>query len=283
MTASSSGPGPVAAITEEQVQRFQSDGVLVLRGVFRDWIDTLREGVARNLAEPGPFERTYRPDDGSAPFFQDFCNWQRIAEFRRFVFESPAASIAARLMRSRTVRFFHDHVLVKQPGTSVVTPWHQDQPYYCVDGEQNVSFWTPLDPVSRTVVMECVAGSHRWGRRFRPERFDGTPLYANDAFEPVPDIESLRPTLEIVASAMEPGDAIAFTFRTVHGAPANFSDRARRVFSSRWVGDDAVFADRGGRTSPPFPDLKLAPGAPLEAPEFPKVYDAAARGPAAPR
>lgn len=264
-------------LSDAEVDRFQADGVIVLRGVFRDWIDTLRDGVERNLAEPGPFERTYRPDDGSAPFFQDFCNWQRIPEFRRFVFDSPAAAIAARLMRSQRVRFFHDHVLVKQPGTSTVTPWHQDQPYYCVDGAQNVSFWTPLDPVSRDVVMECVAGSHRWGRQFRPLRFDRTPLYTTDDFETLPDIDAQRADLDIVGAEMQPGDAIAFTFRTLHGAPANRSQRPRRVFSSRWVGDDAVFADRGGRTSPPFPDLKLRHGDPLDAPEFPIVFDEASR------
>lgn len=38
------------------------------------------------------------------------------------------------------------------------------------------------------------------------------------------------------------------------------------------IGDDAVFAERGGKTSPPFPDLNLKPGAPLEAPGFPLVY-----------
>ncbi len=276
MNAVRPNPTPDGPIPDEQVERFQTDGVVVLRGVFRDWIDALRDGVARNLAEPGPFERTYRPDDGSAPFFQDFCNWQRIPEFRRFVLESPAGAIAARLMRSHRVRFFHDHVLVKQPGTSTVTPWHQDQPYYCVDGEQNVSFWTPLDPVARDVVMECVAGSHRWGRQFRPTRFDNTPLYANDGFETLPDIEARRAEFDIVASAMEPGDAIAFTFRTLHGAPANVSQRPRRVFSSRWVGDDAVFAERGGPTSPPFPDVKLRHGDPLDAPEFPLVFEDAA-------
>ena len=37
-----------------------------------------------------------RPADGSAPFFQDLCNWQRIPEFEAFVYRSPAAEIAAR-------------------------------------------------------------------------------------------------------------------------------------------------------------------------------------------
>ena len=128
-------------------------------------------------------------------------------------------------MRSRTARFFHDHVLVKRPGTSTVTPWHQDQPYYCVEATQSVSFWTPLDPVARSVALECVAGSHRWSEAgFRPRRFDGTPLYASDAFEEAPDIDAERERLTILGWDMAPGDAVAFNFRTIHGAPANASD-----------------------------------------------------------
>jgi ectoine hydroxylase-related dioxygenase (phytanoyl-CoA dioxygenase family) len=257
-----------------ELERFQSDGAVVLRGVFRDWIEPLRAGVAKVMADPSPLERTVRPADGSAPFFQDFCNWQRIPEFRAFVFESPAAALAARLMRSQTARFFHDHVLVKEPGASTVTPWHQDQPYYAIEGAQSVSFWTPLDPVARDTVMECVAGSHRWGRGFRPTRFDGTALYPKDDFDEIPDIDAKRGELSVVGWDMEPGDAIAFSFRTVHGAPANRSTRPRRAFSSRWVGDDAVYVERGGKTSPPFPDLKLRPGDRLDAPAFPLIFKA---------
>ncbi len=261
---------PVLSVSD--IERFQADGAIVLRGIFVDWMEQLRDGVEQVMADPSPFERTYRPADGSAAFFQDYCNWQRIAPFRAFVFESDAAAIAAQLMRSRSARFFHDHVLVKPAGTCLVTPWHHDQPYYCVDGEQSVSFWTPLDFVSRDVVLECVAGSHAWGRDFRPTRFDGTPLYAKDEFETMPDIDAIRDRLQVVAWDMAPGDAIAFSFRTVHGAPANRSSTPRRVFSSRWVGDDAVFADRGGNTSPPFPGLDLKPGEALDAPEFPLVF-----------
>jgi hypothetical protein len=38
------------------------------------------------------------------------------------------------------------------------------------------------------------------------------------------------------------------------------------------VGDDARFAVRGGTTSPPFPGLHLADGAPLDAPIFPVIF-----------
>ena len=41
----------------------------------------------------------------------------------------------------------------------------------------------PLDDVPREIALEFVAGSHRWGRDFRPQRFDGSPLYADDSSE----------------------------------------------------------------------------------------------------
>ena len=261
------------AISDATVADFQTDGVVVLRQVFRDWVDALATGVTAVMENPSPLERSYQPTDGSAPFFQDLCNWRRIASFRAFVFESPAAPLAARLMQSPVARFFHDHVLVKRPGTSTVTPWHHDQPYYCVEGQQSASFWIPLDAVARTVSLECIAGSHRWNAAgFRPRRFAGTPLYAQDRFEDLPDIEAQRTGLPVRSWDLAPGDAIAFDFRTVHGAPGNHTASQRRVFSARWVGADARFVARGAAGSPPFPHLNLENGAPFDAPEFPVVF-----------
>lgn len=74
---------------------------------------------------------------------------------------------------------------------------------------------------------------------------------------------------------MQPGDAVAFDFRTVHGASANKARASRRrVFSARWVGDDAVFADRKGKGSPPFKHLALKDGDKLDGPDFPVAYRA---------
>ncbi len=260
-------------ISDATVREFQDDGVVVLRGLFRDWVQPLADGIAQVMRAPSHLERSYQPKDGSAAFFQDYLNWSRIPAFRSFVFDSPAARVAAQLMQSEQVRFFHDHILVKRPGNSTVTPWHQDQPYYCVTGTQSVSFWTPLDPVTRAVTLECVAGSHRWNSAgYRPKRFDGTALYAEDDFEEIPDISARRDELPIRAWEMEPGDAVAFDFRLIHGAPANTSTISRRVFSTRWVGDDARFVSRGKSGSPPFPDLALADGEPFDAPQFPVVW-----------
>ena len=263
-------------LNQTQVQQFQQDGVMLLQGVFSDWIESLRQGVEINMSDPGPFGREYVDDNQSGRFFGDYCNWNRIDEYRNFMFDSPAAEIAADLMQSTSTRIFHEHVLVKEPGTDKITPWHHDQPYYCVDGEQTCSLWIPLDPVGIETCPEFVAGSHRWGRRFLPRKFNGIDYDHNDAtLESMPDIELHREDYDIRHWSLEPGDAIAFTFLTVHSAPSNLSaTHRRRGFSTRWLGDDTVFAQRAGEMSPPFPglELKLKPGEALDSEEFPRVF-----------
>ena len=49
----------------------------------------------------------------------------------------------------------------KEPGTSKETPWHQDAPYYFVEGEQTVVSGSPVDPV-REATLRTIAGSHQW-------------------------------------------------------------------------------------------------------------------------
>jgi ectoine hydroxylase-related dioxygenase (phytanoyl-CoA dioxygenase family) len=259
-------------VTDEMVAAYARDGVVLIPGLLADRLAALAADVEANIGAPSPLNRSYQPADGSAPFFQDYCNWQRYPAYRAAILESAMAECAARLMNSRTARIFHEHVLVKEPGNSMKTPWHQDQPYYLVEGRQSVSFWVPLDRVPREISVEYVKGSHRWGKDFRPQRFDGTALYQGDTSEAVPDVEARREDWPVVGFDMAPGDAVAFDFRTLHGAPANHTTSRRRAISFRWVGDDARFARRKGRTSPPFPGLEFEDGAPFGGPEFPVVW-----------
>ena len=259
-------------VNQQQVEDFQRDGVIVLRGLFTDWVETLCAGVEENMRSPSADVRIYRNDDGSGLFFGDYCNWDRFPQYQDFMLNSPAAAIAAELTGSSSIRLFHEHVLVKEPGTYVQTPWHHDQPYYCVDGSQTCSQWLALDPVPKETCAEFIAGSHRWGTWFRPQRFDRTPLNQDDGLSAVPDIDNHRQDYEIKSWDMRPGDAIAFNFLTLHGAPPNSSDQLRRrAFSSRWLGDDCRFAKRGGAISPPFREIELEHGAIMDVPEFPLV------------
>lgn len=259
-------------LSQTQIDDFARDGAVLLKGVFIDFLAGAREAIEQNMKTPSWRERTYHPDDGSQAFFQDYVVWNQFDGYRNLVMNSPMAEMAAHLMQSKTARIFHDHILVKEPGNSIVTPWHQDQPYYLCEGEQCVSFWVPLDDVPRERTIEYVKGSHQWGKTFKPQRFDGTDLYENDNRDSVPDMETARDEFDILGWDMKAGDAVAFHFRTLHGAPANHSPARRRVISLRWVGDDALFADRKGPTSPAFPDLDFQAGQPFEADEFPIIY-----------
>lgn len=261
-------------ISEDQIDAFQRDGAVVVRGVFADWVDVMADGVAQNMAEPGPYASENAVTEGR--FFDDYCNWTRLAPFADIVRNSPAAELAARAMRSQTAQFFHDHVLVKEPNTPKPTPWHQDSPYYFVAGEQTVSLWIPLDPV-REASLRFIAGSHRWDRMVRPVSWsDQSDFYETGEWLPVPDPDANADTLEVLSWTMEPGDAVLFDFRTAHGAHGNTSGLRRRALSLRWVGDDARYVERPGRTSPPYPGHDMVAGQKLREDWFPVIWKATA-------
>ena len=76
---------------------------------------------------------------------------------------------------------------------------------------------------------------------------------------------------DIISWDLKLGDAIAFNFATIHGAPENKSNKIRRAFSARFTGDDATFAKRKGEISPPFPEVKLNHGDKMDCPTFPEI------------
>ena len=134
-------------IDDDTKAAYREDGVCVLRSAFTpDWIGTVAEGVRQALDAPGPHGERYGPA-GAERFFGDLDMWTRLEPFRDFVLNSPAAGIAGEVMDSSSATFLYDQMLVKEPGSQQRTPWHQDQPYYDIDGTQVVSAWIPVDPV----------------------------------------------------------------------------------------------------------------------------------------
>lgn len=255
------------------VDEFQRNGVVVVRGLFTpDEVAVVERGIERNLSEPSPLHLIASDPDDPGFFIEDFCNWQRIDEFRQLAFDSRAADVALELMGCTTVRLFHDHTLVKEPGTRQVTPWHQDQPYYNVEGFDNVSMWMPVDPVDREWSLELVEGSHREGwlmpRSFKDAQAKWFP---EGTLKDLPDIEANRDAFPITAWSLQPGDAVFFHMLTLHRAGGVPQGHRRRAFSLRFIGDDTTHSPRPWRTSPPFPGLDdvLPAGAPMDHELFP--------------
>ena len=254
------------AVSDDLIDTYQRDGVVCIRGLFAGHVDALCKGVAANMQVPGPYASENKKDGETGRFFDDYCNWERIAEFREILQDRAITDAAAALMGSDRVQMFHDHVLVKEPGTSMATPWHSDGPYYFVEGAHTISFWVPLDPV-KEASLRCVAGSHRWEKDILPTRWASETAFFEGDYMPVPDPEAEG--MEIREWEMEPGDAVAFHFRTLHGARGNTSASRRRAFSLRLVGEDARYVERPGPTSPPFPGHDMQAGQRLREDWFP--------------
>jgi len=262
---------------QEVIDAFARDGVVCIRGVLDPTeVAEASRAIEAVLADPSPLAVVASAGDDPGRFFEDFCRWTEIPEIERLARHSRLPSIAAALLGGEQVRLYHDHVLVKEGGTRQRTPWHQDQPYYNVEG-RGVSAWIPVDPVPEAGCLELVAGSHR-GPWLMPRTFltGEARWFPEGALAELPDIEADRSRFDLRRYDLQPGDAILFDFLTVHGAPGFPFDGRRRVLSLRYLCDQARHAPRRWRTSPPFEglDAALPAGAPLDHPLFPVVWPA---------
>ena len=262
-------------VDDAAVEAFARDGVVVVRGILSSSvIKTLTVGVDRAMAEPS--SRVIEASDEADPgcFTEDFCRWTDTPEIEEVALRSVVPEAAATLMDSRSARLHHDHLLVKEPGTMQRTPWHQDQPYYNVDG-RGISAWIPVDPVPKGGSPEFWAGSHlgpwRLPRSFLDEQARWFP---EGSLSEMPDIEADRSLYDIRQWHLSPGDVVFFSFLSVHSAPGFPFDHKRRVVSLRFLSAEARHAIRPWKTSPDFPGLadELEDGAEFDHPNFPVAW-----------
>ena len=254
-----------------EIDSYQDQGAILIKNIFSPWIDLLRIGFEKVLKYPGPHAReNVKNEEGR--FFEDYCNWERISEFKKFAEESPAAQIVAEATESKTIQLFHEHIFVKDPGTTKETPWHQDMPYYCVDGNDTGSFWIPLDPITKNNSLKILLGSHKLPKLIRPTKWSNDkPWYSKDSnFMNMPNIRNEEKN--IFNSEINLGDAILFNFKVLHSSSGNTEKIPRRVFSIRFLGDDVKYIDRGGETSPPFKGINLKNGAKMREDWFPVIW-----------
>ena len=239
---------PLSAI---DIENYLRNGVVCLRNVLDgEWIEALAEAIDADIKNPGPMHYGY---EGDGSFHGNQEIWQCYDACRQYCLNSPLPELAKQLLDSETITFYFDHLFVKEPGSISLTPWHNDQPFWPIGGDQVVSFWTSLDRVTReSGAVEYVKGSHRWGRWFQPRSFGPSKkgyigaYDENVDYEPIPDIDGQRDVYDIVSFDTAPGDLIAFSALTVHGAGANNSDRRRRGYAIRYGGDDVFYEPRTG-------------------------------------
>lgn len=262
-------------VAEDAVSAYARDGVVVVRGLMSpDELAMIETGLTKALNDRSPAAVVASEADDPGLFVEDFCRWSEIDEIGRAALSSGVPKAAAELMDSPSARFYHDHILVKEPGTRQRTPWHQDQPYYNVNGH-GISAWIPIDAVPKAGCPEFWAGSHLGPWRLPRTFLDReAKWFPEGTLDELPDIEADRSRYDIRSWALTPGDVVFFDFLTVHSAPGFPFEGSRRVLSLRYLSADARHAKRPWKTSPDFPglDQELADGAPFDHPYFPLAW-----------
>lgn len=239
----------LSPITDEQRADYERDGVVCIRNQFDgEWIDRMRIACERDMAASEGRVTEVANEDGDATFYSKVFMWRDDDDFRDYVFNSPAARIAAELMGVDAVRFYYDQLFIKTPGASAPTPWHHDLPYWPFRGNHIASVWLALTPVTQeSSGVVYLAGSHKWGKFYRATTIDEDPRLTDPDLEVCPDFhrEFDNPDYTFLCWDMEPGDVLVHHPLTVHGSGANRSSTRGRIgLSVRYMGGDAVWDPR---------------------------------------
>ena len=258
---------------ESTIADYRRTGVALVRSVLpSEWIERLAQATDAALATSSEDAEIYEGTREQPLSYGELQVWKRVDAFREAVHEGTLARIAAECMGSASARFYYDQLLVKEPGSVRRTPWHQDIPYWKVSGHQICSLWLALDRIPGSAALEFVAGSHHWGEH-NPQHFADASPYAGTGLAALPDIENNRAAHDILAFDLEPGDALIFHAAIVHGAPPAGPGGRRRAWSTRWLGDDAVFADKPGERAFPAEEEGLVHGQPYAGPDYPLIFE----------
>lgn len=275
-------------ITGEEVKAFHRDGVVSLREMFdADWIEVLKQGLKANRESPTHRARVWDRDDDGRTMFWDSQAWQEIAEYQQFIFNSPAAALAGKLLKATEINFFFDAVFVRSPGTQFSTPWHQDEPYWSIEGYDTCTIWMPLVAVNKKNALAFVPGSHLTDKIFDQPNFgelnpDGKQEvdqvnFSSIAEDSIPNIDQNPEHFGVVSWDMQPGDCVVFNSRILHGGSGKLDEnRDLQVFTSKWLGDDVRIKFRDCGMDPDHSDIMteygLKPGDRPGTNLYPKIW-----------
>lgn len=275
---------PASAVTVADRRYYREHGVVALRGVLDPaTIDALAAPVSRAMAgDPSTADLSSlsdalagapgRDDTNRGRFRSGVDHWLTDGDMREFATNSVLPSLVAALLETTTLFLYEDSILVKEPNSAEPTVFHQDHPYFSVDGDLVCTTWIPLDSVTReTGGIGYVRGSHLDDTEWRPNLFvTRDPIPGTTGID-VPDFHTDPGDADVTWIDAEPGDVIVHHSRTLHGAGPNTSPTAtRRAVSVRYCGDGVTFSRRAITPKPHHDDLP--DGGPIGPPAFPQVH-----------
>ena len=260
-------------VTREERETYHRDGAATLKGILpHEWVEHMREAVVRIMERSDPSSQNLA-HAGDPRFFSQSFPWLMDDAFAAWALHGPAKDIARQVMTdARSLNLFYDQVFAKEPHATKSTPWHQDFPYFPLDGEQILRIWVPLDRVTaESGAVHYLKGSHTWGVVFHPRGYKTISEYQ-------PDFDADYDKYDWLIGEVEPGDAILHHPKVVHGSRGNTTDRFRRALTNIYTGDGvrwrphsaSMFNNRDQTGHVEVPDLE--PGGSIDSDLFPQVW-----------
>lgn len=210
-------------LTQQQIDQFHRDGVLIMRKVFQGGeLADLRAAADRVVAEgvAGRGEHhIYREINGRRTYFRSEKMWDRDPIFR-------AVTVNPTLLENIGQCYGHpflpinDSFVCKIPHGNVPVEWHQDPPYHTpatMETYEVPNFDTDIYLDASTVDNGCVwaiPGHHLVGH-VDVGKYSEAELF--ERFGAIP--------LE-----MEPGDVLFHSISAPHGSVGNVTHTMRRIF-----------------------------------------------------
>src|SRR5215469_14836317 len=109
---------PVLA-DEEAVAAFARDGVVCVRQILSPQeVAAAAAAIDAVLARPGLLAQVASGAEDPGAFTEDFCRWREIGQIEQLARHSRVPAVAAALMATGQLRFYHDHLLVKEADTA---------------------------------------------------------------------------------------------------------------------------------------------------------------------
>ncbi len=223
-------------LSADAVEQYRKNGHVLLRGVASTQeVQAYRELITRSTEE---LAKSYKPmserDTYGKAFIQNMNLWVGDEGVRNYTLARRFAKIAADLMGVDGVRLYHDQALYKEPGGGI-TPWHQDQQYWPLDGVKCVTLWMPLvDAVADMGTMRFADGSQELG-------YLGSMNISDDSDEKLEKLIADKGYPVTYAGDMRAGDATFHDGWTIHGACGNSSPtKTREVMTIIYFEDGAM-------------------------------------------
>ena len=221
-------------LSTEQLERFHSDGYLVIRQFYRpDEVALLRD-TFMEMHRDGPIPGFFEPKTAAEANGDPLAMYPRIMHPHRFNDVPRRYLLDARLEPILTDLFGEEplaaqSMLYFKPAGGRGQALHQDNFFLNVDPGTCIAAWCPLDAVDQeNGCLEVVPGTHRMDL-FCPEESDATQSFTREYVPPPPGLEQ-------VPVEMAAGDMLFFNGTLVHGSGPNHSaERFRRSFICHYV------------------------------------------------